>query len=80
MKVFTKLDKALPTKAPMSTGPNVFLAVDYAAHAGVRPRTARERLQMMVAAGKVRRVRTQRNGRIYDAWEYITHTKKATRE
>jgi len=78
--VIKRLKLKLPHEKdlPIVSGPDVFLATDYAQHAGIRPRTARERLQNLLAAGRVRRVRLSRNGRLYSGWEYLSNKKEVS--
>lgn len=56
---------------PLVRNLNVFLATEYAQNVGIRPRTARERLQRLASEGLVRRVRTVRNGKVAQAWEVL---------
>jgi predicted ArsR family transcriptional regulator len=63
---------------PLVRNLNVFLATEYAQNVGIRPRTARERLQRLASEGLVRRVRTVRNGKVAQAWEVLG--KRGTRE
>jgi predicted ArsR family transcriptional regulator len=63
---------------PLVRNLNVFLAAEYAQNVGIRPRTARERLQRLASEGLVRRVRTVRNGKVAQAWEVLG--KRGTRE
>lgn len=67
------------SNVPIARGKNVFLAGEYAQGSGLKVRTARERLQRLIADGIVRKVRTIRNGRLVGAYELVSK-KKATSE
>jgi hypothetical protein len=61
---------------PIASGVNVFLRSEYQAHIGTQHYQALVRLNRLAAEGKVRRVRTKRNGRLVQAWEYIAKSSK----
>lgn len=56
---------------PIVSGPNVFLRSEYQAAIGISSAYAGDRLRSLVAAGKIRKVRTRRDGRLVSAWEYV---------
>lgn len=67
---FAKIDKGF-VQYPFVTGPNVFTAEEYWRATGIGSATAYKRLRAMLAAGKVRKVKTQRKGTKVIAWEYL---------
>lgn len=71
---FARLDRALPESAPIvEFGESVFSLAEYATHAQIGLRSARERLSSkLLPQGIVRRVRTKRNGKLIAAWELVS--------
>lgn len=67
LKKLTAGEKPLP----QASGENVFSAKEYAEAAGLGNSAARERIRRMVTSGKVRKVRTLRNGMLVQAFEWV---------
>lgn len=72
---FDKINTKLPG-LPIVSGPNVFLRSEYQKNAGISQPYALERLRRLASMGVVRRVRTRRNGKLVQAWEYLKKKKE----
>lgn len=75
MNVFDKLNAGF-NDLPVASGPNVFLREEYQQSSGISRQYASARLKTLLGSGEVRKVRTKRDGRLVQAWEYIGSQKK----